>query len=64
VGTAGDWEEEPRTHLIVTGVADPGIRADLERSFAELLMSEEELRDALTRVGADDGLADWFPGAE
>lgn len=64
VGTAGDWEEDPRTHLIVTGVGDPGVRESVERSFAEILMSEEELRDALTRVGADDGLADWFPGAE
>ncbi|MGO3796368.1 MAG: GTP-binding protein [Pauljensenia sp.] len=64
VGTAGDWEQEPRTHLIITGIADPGVRAAVERSFAELLMTDEELRDVLAWVGADDGLADWFPGAE
>lgn len=64
VGTAGIWAEEPRTHLIVTGVTDPGVRAAVERAFGELLMTEEELRGTLAWVGADDGLDAWFPGEE
>ncbi|MDN6794736.1 MAG: GTP-binding protein [Propionibacterium sp.] len=64
VGTAGGWEDCAFTHLIVTGVGDPAQRSAIETSFSELLMSESELHDALAWVGADDGLADWFPGED
>ncbi len=64
VGTAGQWEQEPLTHIVLTGVADVEVRAAVERVFGELLMTEEEMHDLLAWAGADDGLSEWFPGAE
>lgn len=60
VGTAGTWDTEPFTHLIVTGATDEAIRSRIETTFSELLMTSEELDGALAWVGRDDGLGSWF----
>ncbi|MCI1662456.1 MAG: GTP-binding protein [Actinomyces sp.] len=64
VGTAGRWDGEPATHLIVTGTADPDVRDRIRTVFARMLMTDAEMAGALAWVGADDGLDEWFPGDE
>ena len=64
VGTAGDWDGSPFTHVIVTGTHDrPGMRERVEAAFARILMTEEEMLDAHVWVGVDDGLGEWFPSS-
>lgn len=70
VGDAGSWAEaphlrgpeagEPRCHLVVTGVGEPEVREQVRRAFNEVLLREEEMSRALTWIGVDDGLGDWF----
>ena len=63
VGDAGLWPGEsdgPRCHLVVTGVTDDEECERVRTAFAAILMRPDELADALARVGAPDGLEDWF----
>ncbi|OKL51749.1 GTP-binding protein [Buchananella hordeovulneris] len=60
VGTAGQWDGTPQCHLIVTGIGGQEQKERIVAAFAEILLNEEEMADALAWVGADDGLADWF----
>lgn len=61
VGTAGEWEGEAFTHIIVTGVGDSATRTRIETSFREMLMTPAEMGHALDWIDVDDGLSAWFP---
>lgn len=79
VGDAGTWAEVPvsedtepaadrvvtgpRCHLVVTGVGDEVVRERVRRAFGEILLRDDELAEALSWVGGDDGLGDWFGDA-
>lgn len=67
IGSAGKWSEfltstgeelTPRSHLIVTGVTSQEVAADIERSFAFMLIGDDE--DLLAWVGRSDGFDDWL----
>ena len=63
-GSAGDWPDEPRTHLVVTGTADRRDEADrrgeIEAAFADCLLSPAEQELSLQWAGTSDGLSEWF----
>ena len=59
-GAGGDAADEPRCHLVVTGVGDEEMREQVRRAFARILLRPEEMAQALAWIGADDGLGDWF----
>lgn len=57
-GSAGDWPDRPRTHLVVTGTDDR--QGEIEEAFADCLLSPTEQRQSLHWVGTADGLSEWF----
>ncbi len=57
-GSAGDWPDQPRTHLVVTGTEER--RAEIEAAFADCLLSRSEQEQSLHWAGTADGLSDWF----
>lgn len=70
VGDAGTWNDvplregqepgEPRCHLVVTGLGNPGVRDRVRWAFERILLRQDELALAMSWIGADDGLGDWF----
>ena len=62
-GSAGDWNDAPRTHLIVTGTRDPHSGYDrrplIEEAFSRCLLTHGETH-SLSWAGVSDGLGDWF----
>ena len=62
-GSAGDWNDAPKTHLIVTGTEDLHSRVDrrplIEEAFSRCLLTQGETR-SLSWAGVSDGLGDWF----
>lgn len=61
VGTAGGWNTSAFTHIVVTGTGPAAVREQVEKAFARILMTEEEMPGAFAWIGADDGLNHWFP---
>lgn len=51
---------EPHCHLVVTGVGEPEQKQAVEAAFAAVLLREDELAEALSWIGAADGLEDWL----
>lgn len=51
---------EPRCHLIVTGIADDEVCERTRRAFSQVLLRDDEMAEALSWAGVDDGLSDWF----
>ena len=41
-------------------MGEPEVREQVRRAFNEVLLREEEMSRALTWIGVDDGLGDWF----
>ncbi|MDC4232895.1 GTP-binding protein [Actinomyces sp. B33] len=60
VGSAGYWDDGAYTHLIVTGTGGESQREAVRAAFERLLMTPEEMEQALDWVGVDDGLGVWF----
>ena len=55
IGVAG-----PRCHLVVTGLGDVQMREQVRQAFGRVLLREDEMVQAMSWIGADDGLGDWF----
>ena len=55
IGVAG-----PRCHLVVTGLGDAQMRERVRQAFGRVLLREDEMAQAMSWIGADDGLGDWF----
>lgn len=60
VGRAGEWTQDAYTHIIITGCGPDSLKDELTRAFNDLLMTPEEMAEALALAGVDDGLAHWF----
>ncbi len=60
VGGAGEWEESPHTHLIVTGSGDVDQQTIIELAFVACLLSPDEQRESVAWAGLSDGFDDWF----
>jgi len=50
----------PRCHLVVTGLGDAQMRERVRQAFGRVLLREDEMAQAMSWIGADDGLGDWF----
>ncbi|WP_022868334.1 GTP-binding protein [Schaalia vaccimaxillae] len=62
VGSAGEWVGNAFTHLVVTGTGPQSDKQMILDAFEYLLMTEEEMTQALQWVGVDDGMTSWFEG--
>ncbi|WP_243118434.1 GTP-binding protein [Actinomyces wuliandei] len=63
---SGDWSVVsevrcgPWCHLVVTGLGAPEVRERVRQAFGKALLRREELSQAVSWVGVDDGLGDWL----
>ncbi len=60
IGRAGEWDSDAFTHLVVTGVGTDSDKRAVAEAFERLLMTPEEMADALAWVGVPDGMDSWF----
>lgn len=63
IAQAGPWlgsGEQAHCHLIVIGMGDPHRQQEIAHSFSQILVQEAEMAQALSWVGAPDGLDDWI----
>ena len=49
-----------RPYLVVTGLGDAQMRERVRQAFGRVLLREDEMAQAMSWIGADDGLGDWF----